>query len=234
MSTRTRTVLKVLLSILLGLLCLPFIVYGVYLWVCFVRIHTTAIYYVDYQYGVVGLVWLLLGLLNFWLVLYAIWRRSFYGMLFLAPVFVFLVATEIHVDNTPHTSSLGADVTCISRVNSLLDSLYRNDHKFPASEAELITSITADCASRYRQRGKPLPYELVLVKNADGPRLKDTSPRPGVIYYHVSKDLQEYWVTMTWLQSDLAWTAHVESAPGLSPEFWLFHSVRRDDPAKNP
>jgi hypothetical protein len=47
-----------------------------------------------------------------------------------------------------------------------------------------------------------LPYEIVVETNATGPRLQNMSQRPGVVYYCVSEDLQEYWVTMTALQED--------------------------------
>jgi hypothetical protein len=79
-----------------------------------------------------------------------------------------------------------------------------------------------------------VPYEVVVVTNADGPQLTDVSQRPGVIYYSVSKDLQQFWALMTRLQSDMATTAHIESAPGLPPEFWMVHAAGRDHPIIKP
>ena len=56
-------------------------------------------------------------------------------------------------------------------------------------------------ASRYARNGNSLPYEIVVDANAKGPRVTGVSQRPGVIYYCVSRDLNEYWVTMTALDS---------------------------------
>ena len=61
--------------------------------------------------------------------------------------------------------------------------------------------------SFYSQRGHRLPYQIVVVNDASGPRLDNVSDRPGVIYYAVSSDQQQYWVTMTGLLKDTSSTA---------------------------
>ena len=52
-----------------------------------------------------------------------------------------------------------------------------------------------------------MPYEIVVVTDANGPRMNNLSKRPGVIYYCVSGDHQEFWATITALQHDVAPTA---------------------------
>jgi hypothetical protein len=234
MRASVRTVGKVLLSVLLGLFSVPMLGYGGYLFVCWVRIHTSNFYYADYPYATAALVWFGVGLLSLWTALHGVWRRSFYGILFVIPVFLGLAAMVNIPDLLPHEYSAEADITYLADVNSFFRVWYGDTHRFPASEAEFRDALQASPASRYKQRGNPLPYEIVVVTNADGPRLTDVSQRPGVIYYCVSKDLQEFWVTMTRLQSDVATTAHLEWAPGLPQEFWMVHAAGRDYPIGKP
>jgi len=225
-----QTVRKVLLSVFLSLFSAPMLCFGVYLIVCWVRIHSSNVYYSDYPYATNALVCFAVGLLNLWVTLGAVWRRSYYGLLFVIPVIVGLMAMEIAPDDTPHLSSLAADTDYLSGVHSSFRLWYEKNRRFPASEAEFRDGAGPGPASRYKQRGNSLSYEVVVVTNADGPRLTDTSQRPGVIYYCVSKGLQEYWITMTRLQTDLATTARIQSAPGLPQEFWMIHEVGRDYP----
>jgi hypothetical protein len=87
--------------------------------------------------------------------------------------------------------------------------------------------------SRYKQRGTSLPYEIVVLNNATGPKLSDLSQRPGVIYYCVASDLQEFWVTMTSLPSDVDSTASVRRVADLASEpVELVHAAGRDYPIK--
>jgi hypothetical protein len=219
--------------------------YGGYLFVCWFRIHTSNVYYADYPYATVALAWFGVGLLSLCATLHGVWRRSFYGSLFVIPVMVGLAAMVNIPNLTPHGFSMGTDTNYLSAVNSFFRVWYENNHRFPASEAEFRDALRKGPeawqyrvgpapASRYRQRGNPLPYEVVVVTNADAPRLTDISHRPGVIYYCVSKDLQEFWVTMTSLQSDVATTAYIKPVAGLPEEFWMVHAAGRDYPVRKP
>lgn len=234
MCASARTVRRVLLSVFLGLFSVPMLGYGGYLFVCWVRIHTSTVYYADYPYAIAALVWFAVGLLNLWVTLHAVWRRSFYGFLFVVPVIVGLAAMETAPDHAPRVLSLAADTDQLSNLHSFLGVWYENNHRFPTSEAEFRDAVGLAPASRYKQRGNPLPYEVVLVTNAEAPRLTDVSQRPGVIYYCVSKDRQEFWATMTRLQSDVAPNAYIEPAGGLPEEFWLIHAAGRDYPIRKP
>ncbi len=214
---------------LLGALSFPLIGYGCYLLVCFVRIHTSNLYYADYPYVAAGLMCLAIGLLNLWVTLYGVWRRSFYGLLLVIPIIVYFAATEIMIDNTPYTSILIADSKYLSNVRYSLRDWYGSNRRFPATEGEFRSAANSDLTSPYKQRGNRLQYEVVVVSNAEGPRVTGISTRPGVLYYCVSGNLQEFWVTMTRLQFDTGSTAPVEF-PGLPPEFWVVHETGRNQP----
>ena len=114
-----------------------------------------------------------------------------------------------------------ADSNYLSDTNSFLRVWYEDHHRFPVSESEFKEAMAKGPAawqyrvqhspeSRYKRGAKLLPYELVIISNAIGPRLTDVSQRPGVIYYCVSRDQQEFWVTMTSLNSDVASAAVIE------------------------
>ena len=136
-----------------------------------------------------------------------------------------LAAQEIVINHIPHASSL---TTRLSGVRSSLDAWYEENNKYPTSDAEFRHAVGLASASPYKQQGASLPYEVVVVTDAVGPRLTDVSQRPGVVYYCVSNDPREFWVTMTRLESDRASTAQLESARGLPQEFGVYHGVGRD------
>jgi hypothetical protein len=246
MHQSVRTALKVLASALLGLFSIPMLGYGAYLFVCWFRIHTSDVYYANYPYATSALVWFGVGLLSLWSTLHGVWRRSFYGFLMAVPVFLGLGAMVSIPDLLPRGDSMIADTNYLSDVNSFFRVWYENNHRFPSSEAEFRDALRKGPeawqyrvgpapASPYSQRGNPLPYEIVVETDANAPRLTDVSQRPGVIYYCVSKDLQEFWVTMTGLQSDVARTAHIKRVGGLPEDkIWLVYAAGREYPVKNP
>lgn len=236
MRNSARTFARVLLSIIFGLFSVPTLGYGGYLLVCWIRIHTSDVYYADYWYSIAGLAFVAGGLLSLWAALYGAWRRSFYGLLFVAPVFLGLAGMINIPDLLPHDYSSMADVNYLSDVNSFFRVWYENNHRFPADESEFKEALRKGPAawqyrvgpaplSRYMQRGNKLPYQVVVVTNANAPRTTDASRRPGVIYYCVSGDLQEFWVTMTRLQSDLAVTASLKPFADVTEETsWVVHA----------
>jgi len=245
MCKSARTFVSVLLSVACGLFCVPMLGYGGYLLVCWVRIHTSNVYYVAYPYATVGLAFVAVGLLSLWATLYGAWRRSFYGLLFVVPVFLGLAALINIPDVLPHDFSGTADTNYLSAVKSFFGVWYENNHRFPADESEFGEALWKGPsawqyrvgpapASRYMQRGNPLPYQIVVVKNATGPRIIDVSHRPGVVYYCVSADLQEFWVTMTRLQSDLAVTASLNPFANFTTEekYWIIHAAGHDYPTR--
>jgi hypothetical protein len=239
MSEAARTVGKVLLSLLLGLFSIPMLGYGAYLFICWVRFHTSDVYYADYPYATAALLWFAFGSLNLWLTLHLVWRRTRRGYLLVIPFFVGLAANEILINHTPRIASMEADNDCLSGIRSSLRVWYEHNRRFPSNEAEFREASWQHSdgegpESAYKQRGNLLPRQVVVVNNAESARSTDVSERPGVIYYCVSRDLQESWVTMTRLQSDLATTARIRQADGLPEEFWVIHETGRDYPIKRP
>jgi hypothetical protein len=244
MQRSARLFLKRLLSVFLGLFSVPTIGYACYLIWCWIRIHTSDVYYADYWYATTALVFLGLGFLSLSAGLYAVWRRSFYGLLFVVPVFIGLAAMVTIPDVLPHGYSSIADTNYLSDVTAFFRVWYESQHQFPANESEFKEALRKGPeawqyrvgpapTSRYKQRGDSVPYQIVIVTNALGPRVTDVSQRPAVIYYCVSGDLQEFWVTMTSLQSDVASTAHISHVAGLPDEpLELVHAAGRNYPVE--
>jgi hypothetical protein len=86
---------KILLTVVFGLFSVPMIGFGAYMFVCWVRIHSSNVYYGDCSFVEAGLDWTGIGLLSFGVTWYGAWRRSFYGLLFIIPVFLSLVSTQL-------------------------------------------------------------------------------------------------------------------------------------------
>lgn len=137
MGASAKTAFKVLLSVVLGVFSFPILGYGVYLFVCWLRIHTSSIYYADYPYAAVGLACFVVGSLTLLAGLYGVWRRSFLGLLLIIPLIVEFAAAEILPDQHPGVFSLVADTNYLSEVRSSLTAWYDRNHRFPTSEAEI-------------------------------------------------------------------------------------------------
>lgn len=220
MRQSTRTTLKVMLSVFLSLFSLPMLCIGGYLLFCFIRIHFSGAYYTEYPYGTAALVWIGLGASNLWAVIYGVRKRSYYGTLFVIPVFVGLAAMVIIPDVQLKVPSFSADDKFLRHVKESSRIWYESHHRFPSDATEFrsaIGTVSLD-QSPYKQRGKSLPYEIVATTGADGPKLGDTSPRPGEVYYCVSGDSQEFWVTMTTLDFAVASKAVLARFLGLSDQ----------------
>jgi hypothetical protein len=147
-------------------------------------------------------------------------------------------------DILPHDYSSISDTNYLSGARAFFGDWYENNHRFPADESEFKEALRKGPAawqyrvgpvpaSRYMQRGNQLPYQIVVVTDANAPRTADVSRRPGVVYYCVSSDLQEFWVTMTRLQSDLAVAGSLKPYADLTEEeYWVVHVAGRDHQAR--
>jgi hypothetical protein len=210
----------VVLTIGFGVFALPALIFGLYLIACSVRIHTTDVYYVEYPYLAVGSGLVTLGAGIFCCALYGASRRGFYRLLLLVGA-VLGLATMVYIpDGIPHVHrSMIQDFNYLSSVRQFLGVWHDANHRFPKNEAEFSDALkrgpetwqnrvkSPPTETFYSQRGHRLPYQLVVVNDALGPRLNNVSDRPGVIYYAVSSDQQQYWVTMTGLLKDTSSTA---------------------------
>ena len=106
-------------------------------------------------------------------------------------------------------------------VRAFLGVWYATNRHFPKNTAEFKEALKNGAAawpprygigsvpeqSSYCQNGRWLSYEIVVTNDALGPRINDAASRPGVVYYSVSSDLQQFWLTMTGLQHDVSTTA---------------------------
>lgn len=128
-------------------------------------------------------------------------------------------------DGTPHVQrSMVADANYLSSMNAFFRVWFDANHRFPATVAEFDDALqrgpeawqgrvqSPSAWSSYSHRDGRLPYEVVVITNASGPRMTKVSDRPGVIYYCVSSNQQEFWVTMTGLATDVARSASLTRA----------------------
>jgi hypothetical protein len=209
--------MRVALAVPAGLFSLPPLIFGAYFLVCWIWIHTTDVYYVDYAYLPVAMVFLLIGLLLASCTAISVTRRSYFELGFALPVFLGL-ATMVYIpDGTPHVQrSMPSDSNYMSNINSFLRVWYESHQSFPKDEAEFLEALRSGPSARqnqvqapptlsgYARRGVRLPYEIVIVQTATGPRMDNLADNPGVIYYCVSADRQQFWATMTGLHADLS------------------------------
>ena len=164
MRPSARTAFKVLPSVLLGLFSVPMLGYGGYLFVCWFRIHTSSVYYADYPYATAALAWFGVGLLSLGATLHGVWRRGFYGLLFVIPVFLGLAAMANIPNLIPRGSSAVADSNYLSDIQAFFRVWYEDNRRFPANEAEF-----RDALWRGQQRGNTvLDRPLRAGTNSEG------------------------------------------------------------------
>jgi hypothetical protein len=77
--------------------------------------------------------------------------------------------------------------------------------------------------------------QVVVIAGATGPKLDGLSERPGVIYYCVSADYQQFWATMTGLSEDVSPKATLKRVGDRSyDEPWLVAGSGKAITAHNP
>ena len=231
MGAQNRLLLKIVGTALVGPFCLPPLIFGSYLGICWVRIHTTSLYYVEYPFFLGASISTAVAALSIFLTLHGVWRRSYYGVVFVPPVLFGLVFMIQIPDLIPYLNrSMVADSDFLSNSRAFLQSWYEQNHRFPNSETEFQDAMAKGSVvwrnqieplpveSAYSQHGTRLPYQVVVLANATGPRLRNLSSRPGIIYYATSTDQQRFWITMTGLQNDTATAATVKRIADLPNE----------------
>jgi tetratricopeptide (TPR) repeat protein len=220
---RGSLAIRIALGAVCSLCSLPFLTFGGYLLSCWFRIHITNSYYVDYPYFLLGTACVAVGVFCLWLVIFAPRLRSFTGLWYLIPCILAFCAMVIIPEVQPR--GMYSDSEYLGDVDSYFQQWHEEHNAFPANESEFAKAL-AECPaawhrhfpkpqSKYRQRGVALPYQVIVISNAPGPRLNQLSDRPGVIYYSVSADLQEFWATMTSLNTEVvASSASIERLGG--------------------
>jgi hypothetical protein len=246
MNRADRIGVKVAVTAVFGLFCVPQLIFGGYLIICWFRIQSGDVYYVDYPYLLAGLIFVGVGVLCIVSTLYGAWRRSFYGFLFCVPMAFGLIAMVAIPDEIPHSVRSIDDVNYLSSVNSFFRVWYVANRRFPANEAEFKKALAKGPAawqyrikapsseSPYFRSGRRLPYEIVVVANASGPQVSNASDRPAVIYYCVSGDQQEFWVTTTSLRNDISRTASLRMTLDIPEKVWVVGAAGKDYPLLKP
>jgi tetratricopeptide (TPR) repeat protein len=221
---------RIALAVLVGLVSLPYLIFGAYLLRCWISIHASHLYYVDYPHVGAGLGFIGIGLACLGMALFSAWRRSFYGVLYMVLAALGLFAIHSIPEAQPHiTRSMLADSNYIGDISSYFRVWYESHNAFPADESEFAQAMaegpaewrdraTVTPESQYKKLGHALPYQVLVFSNATGPRVENLADRPGVIYYCVSGDLQKFWATMTGLNTDFAQSATIKRVADLSDE----------------
>jgi len=242
MRNRAHKVVNPILGVVAGLLSLPALIFGSYLLVCWVRIHTADVFYVDYPYLLAASVLTGIGGISVFSSIYGIIRRSYYGLFFIVPIALGL-ATMVYIpDGFPHTQrSMMDDTNYLSTTGSFLRVWYESHSRFPKDQTELLNALrtgpaawqfrvsTPPVQSDYAKKGARLPYQIVILNDASKPKLTDLSTEPGVIYYSVTSDLQQYWVTMTGLRQEVAPAASLKTVADLPQDRpWIVTGAGKD------
>jgi tetratricopeptide (TPR) repeat protein len=239
---RSKKTARIALSALFSLWSLPYLTFGGYLLWCWFRIHSANLYYVDFPYLGVGAVCVFVGLICLALVIFAVRRSRFFGVLYLIPCILGLCAMLSIPEVQPHVMrSRLHDSNYLSDISSYFRGWHEEHNGFPANESEFAKALAESPAewrltsakprSQYTRRGVPLPYQVLVLTNATSPRLEEVSDRPGVIYYSVSADLQEFWVTMTTLATDVGSSATIRRvADGPDDDVEVVHGNGREYP----
>jgi hypothetical protein len=235
---------NLVLAAFAGLLSIPALIFGCYLLSCWVRIHTADVFYVEYPYLLAACVLVGMGVLGACCSVYSALRRSFYGLILLVPI-VLGFATMVYIpDGTPHVQrSMMNDTDYLSVTGSFLRVWYESHHRFPKDQSEFLDALrngpaawqyrvnTPPIESDYARRGVRLPYQVVVVNKASGPRLANLSQQPGVVYYCVTDDQQQFWVTMTGLREDVSGAATLRRvADSVDDKPWVVTAAGKDYP----
>ena len=242
MPSLVRKIAKPILSALGGLLSIPALIVGLYFFVCWIRTHTADVFYVDYPYLLAACVLAGIGSLGIFCSIYGAIRRSFYGLVFVIPIVLGLLTMAYIPDGTPHVQrSMMDDANYLSSTGSFLRVWYESHRRFPKDTAEFLDALrsgpmawqyrvsTPPTQSDYVKNGVRLPYQIVVMNRALGPRLTNLSNEPGVIYYCVTDDQQQFWVTMTGLREDVSRAATLKSvADRADDKPWLITAAGKD------
>jgi hypothetical protein len=179
--------------ILSSLCCLPMFIFGGWLLILWVAIQIRRSVYLEYSYLTVGIAFLSLGVVALFCVVYAAKKRGGWGGLYVVPVIAGLWSMVVIPNIVPY------DVKSLHHIRNLtdeLDSFSKQHGRFPDHETALPAEVLKE-PSPYYQNGRQLPFRTVLVPNATGPFLDSPGADPGVIFYAVSADQQEVWLTGT-------------------------------------
>jgi hypothetical protein len=155
--------------------------------------------YLEYPYLATGVAFVLIGIISLLCVLYGARSRGYWGILFLVPVVIGLWTMIVIPNIFPFDLEGSAH---LSHVAGALDFFSKLHSRYPGDETELEQVLAAlpKEPSLYRKNGQELPFRIVLIANATGPFLESPGSDPGIMFYAVSPDRQEAWLTATELR----------------------------------
>jgi len=170
--------------------------------------------YVEYPYLAVGLVFLSLGLLEVFCVIRGVGRAGSWRLLLGVPV-ILCLAAMINFPNIAPEDFEG--LRHLGTVFQDLNSFGKDHGRFPSTVVELEqSSPTVIATSRYRRSGETLHHRVVLLGNASGPYSGSVGDEPGVLFYAVTGDYKQVWLTET--QLDRPAGGRVQFVRILSPD----------------
>jgi hypothetical protein len=172
------------------------LVYGGWLLKLWITIQVQRCVYLEYSYLTVGMVFMSLGVVSVLCVLYAARRRGYWSALFAVPVIAGLWTMAVIPNIVPYDTRSANYIQTVMRE---LDAFSAEHGGFPDRETALPAYFLNE-PSPYSQNGRQLPFRTVLLPNATGPFLDNPGADPGVIFYAVSADRQEAWLTRTELR----------------------------------
>ncbi len=172
------------------------LLYGGWLLKLWITIQLQQSVYLGYSYLTVGAVFMSLGVVSLLCALYAARRRGYWSALFAVPVIAGLWTMAAVPNMVPY------DTKSAYHIQNMVRELqtHSSEHgRFPDRETALPADSPREL-SPYYQRGRQLPFRIVWVPNAVGPFLNGPGPYPGVIFFAVSADQQDVWLTGTELR----------------------------------
>ncbi len=154
------------------------------------------------------------GILMLALVIYVIFqpRNKRVGWLLIFP---FLVTTCIASSQIERTADNNLSYRSVYenleyRFSNALCLWMKRYGRLPENQAEVQMAMEEYAKGRdddplllspFAHDGKRIPYEFVYVRNASGPYLSEPPvDRPGVVYFAISEDLEQFWLTATVLK----------------------------------
>jgi len=191
-----RGVVSFLAAILSGLFCLPMLLYGGWLLKLWITIQFQRCVYLQYSYLTIGIAFVAFGVVALLCVFYAARKQGKWSALYVVPVIAGLWTMAAVPNMVPYDKKSAHHIQNMAHELELFNSEHS---RFPDRETALPADVLNE-PSPYYQNGRQLPFRTVLVPNATGPFVSNPGSDPGVIFYAVSADQQEVWLTATELR----------------------------------
>ena len=172
------------------------LIFGGWLLTLWITIQIRRSVYLEYSYLTIGMAFVAMGVVSLLCVLYAVRRRGNWGALYVVPVMAGLWTMVAIPNLAPYDTKSPHH---IGNVADELESFSKQHGRFPDNETALSADVLKE-PGPYYQNGRQLPFRTVLVPRATGPFLDSPGTDPGVIFYAVSADQQEAWLTGTELR----------------------------------